>query len=584
MTPLAVEGRQVFHFGTYEFNAVTGILRKSGIRVRLRPQAAELLGLLVARAGETVTREHIVENLWRGDVNVDFELGINRCIRELRAALSDDAENPRYIRTLARHGYRFIKPVSAGEASAAASSRPSPIKEKADDGLSIVVLPFVNFGEELKDEYFVDGLTEEIINVLAQITHIRVIARTSAFAFKGRNEDVRNIARTLGTNYVVEGSLRRDGATSRVTVQLIRASDGAHIFSKRYDHESANAFHIQDEVARDIVGQLQVHFQLRQSYVPVFAAYEAFLEARHHLLSFSSEGLSLGLQGFERAVQLDPNYSRPLMGLAEYWKTMATEYVGRPIDLLPRALEAAKRAVALDDRDADAQAILGTTLAMLEYRWDMARECLEKACGLSTAPGVRVSYAYWYLLPQGRLEEALMQSEYVLRADPLMLLGRCLKATVLISMRDYAAAARACVRALEINPNFVYALRLLAIATACKGEFDEAMKMAQRVTELRGNDPLGMDATGIVCALRGDKTGARDALERLKSSRTGPNGPSRFAAIHGILGDEEQALVSLEEGVALRDPRLLWLRNLPWFDSVQSNPRYLAILQRMNLV
>jgi tetratricopeptide (TPR) repeat protein len=195
------------------------------------------------------------------------------------------------------------------------------------------------------------------------------------------------------------------------------------------------------------VDQLQVHFQLRQSYVPVFSAYEAFLEGRGHFLTFSPEGFGKVLQCLERAVQLDPNYSRPLMGIAEYWKTMATEYVGRPIDLLPRALEAATRAVALDDQDAEAQAVLGTTVAMLEYRWDMARECLERACDLSTAPGIRISYAYWYLLPQGRLEEALVLSEYILRADPLLLIGRCLQASVLISLRDYDAAATACLRA-----------------------------------------------------------------------------------------------------------------------------------------
>ena len=583
MPPPAEGTRQIFRFGAYEFDAMKGVLRKSGIRMKLRPQAAELLGLLVSEAGKTVTRERIVEALWGGEINVDFELGINRCIRELRSALADDATNPRYIRTLARHGYRFIKPVSAGDGAVAISSPQSPLKRTKGGALSIVVLPFVNFGEEGRDDYFVDGLTEEIINVLAQIPPLRVIARTSAFAFKDKNEDVRNIAKTLGTNYVVEGSLRRNGASSRVTVQLIQASDGVHIFSKRYDHELADVFHVQDEVAKDIVDQLRLHFRLRQSYVPVFAAYEAFLEGRHHILQFSREGFRKALHCFERAALLDPNYSRPLTGISEYWRMIATEYVGRPIDLLPRALDAASRAIALDDQDAMAHAALGTATAMFEYRWERARQHFERAGELSTASVIRINYAYWYLLPQGRLEDALKESERVAKSDPLLLIGHCLKTSVLMAMRDYDAATKPCLRALEINPDFAYALRLLAIVRACQGRFEEAVKLAQHLFKQRGNDPLSLDAIGIVCALTGDQAGAYDAIDTLMKLPTGPNGPSRIAAILAILREDERALANLENGIALRDPRLLWLRNLPWFDSLHSNARYEGLVKAMNL-
>jgi tetratricopeptide (TPR) repeat protein len=220
---------------------------------------------------------------------------------------------------------------------------------------------------------------------------------------------------------------------------------------------------------------------------------------------------------------------------------------------------------------------------MLEYRWDTARLCFERACDLSTAPGNRIHYAYWYLLPQGRVEEALTQSESAVRTDPLLLIGHCLKTSVLMAIRDYDAAAKPCLRALEINPDFAFALRLLALVRAHQGNFENSRNLAQRVIELRGKDAFGLDALGIVCALTGDRAGAYDAIDKLMNLPNGPNGPSRFATIFAILGDEEKALESLENGVAVRDPRLLWLRNLPWFDAMRSKPRYAALMKTMKL-
>jgi serine/threonine-protein kinase len=583
MRSLAEGTRQTFRFGAYEFDAVTGVLRKSGIRLSLRPQATELLRLLLSEAGKTVIRERIIESLWGGDVTVDFEHGINRCIGELRAVLADDVEKPRYIRTMARRGYRFIKPVSIAGGEPPTPRSETPAQKPVEVLDSLVVLPFVNFSGEASDDYFSDGLTEEIINVLAQIPRLRVVARTSAFAFKGRNEDIRNIASTLGAHYVVEGSLRRAGANIRVTVQLIRALDGVHLLSKRYDHELKDVFRVQDEVAQGVADLLQVQLHLHPVYVPVFAAYEAFLEGRYHFFCFSPEGFRKAFRCFERAALFDPHYSRPLVGIASYWEAMAMEYVGRPVDLLPRALEAASRAVALDEGDAEAHSALGSSLAMLEYRWTNARKHFERACKLSPSSGVRLNYVSWFLLPQGRLEDALEQSEAVVKSDPLLLIGHCLKTSVLIAMRDYEAAAIPCLRALEINPEFAYALRLLAIVRACQGRFREALQLAQHMVELRGRDPIGLDALGIVSAFAGDRATAYDVIDKLRKSPSGANAPSRLASIYGILGDTEKALESLENGVELRDPRLLWMRNLPWFDSVRSHPRYTALLRAMNL-
>jgi TolB-like protein/Flp pilus assembly protein TadD len=541
------------------------------------------LGLLLSEAGETVTRERIIESLWGAELNVDFEHGINRCIREVRAILVDHAVKPRYIRTVARRGYRFIQPVSIVDDTSRVARSAAPSRKTTEAIYSLVVLPFANFSGAANDDAFSDGLTEEIINVLTQLPHLRVIARTSAFAFKGKNEDIRAIGSALGVDYVVEGSLRRAGANIRVTVQLIRASDGIHLLSKRYDHELIDIFRVQDQIAEDVGNLLQVQFRLRPSYVPVFAAYESFLEGRHHLRRFSPDGFKKALHCFDRAAQLDPNYSRPLVGIAEYWSALAFEYAGRPVDLLPRAIEAATRAVVLDDRDGDAHLALARSLVMLEYRWDRARRHYERARKLTLASNVRIDYAYWFLLPQGRLKEALDEGEDVVKSDPLLLFGHCLKTSVLLAMRNYDAAAVPCLRALEIDPQFGHALRLLALVRAYQGRFEDAHTLARRMVELRGRDVLGLDALGIVSALTGDRVTAYNVIDELMKLPSGANAPSRLATIYCILGDLDHALQSLEKGVEVRDPRILWARNLPWFDSLRSHPRYAAFLRTVNL-
>jgi TolB-like protein len=267
----------VFRFGEYEFNGATTKLTKHGTNIRLQGQPARLLQLLLSRAGEAVTREEIRELLWSDGTTVDCEIGMNRCIRQLRMALLDDTDAPRYIKTLPRLGYSFITPVAQKQTrSETAGSKPD------DSSRSIVVLPFANLTSATEDEYFCDGLTEEIINVLAQNPDFKVIARTSVFAFKGKNDDIRRIAETLGVSNVLEGSVRRSGSRIRVTAQFIHAADGTHISSTRYEREMHDVFTLQDEIAADIADQFKGHLTARERPVTDLAAYHAFLEGRFH--------------------------------------------------------------------------------------------------------------------------------------------------------------------------------------------------------------------------------------------------------------------------------------------------------------
>ena len=291
----------VYRFGVFQFHAGTLELAKNSTRLRLQPQPAKLLRLLLENADAMVSRALIHELLWKDGTIVDFETGVNRCIRQLRTALSDDAVTPRYIRTFPKLGYSFIAPVAGRTASAPAMPESKPTGPQQ----SIAVLPFVNFGGDPQDEYFSDGLTEEIINVLAQIQGLKVKARTSAFAFKGKNEDIRRIAAELDVDNLLEGSVRRNGGQIRVTVQLIEAGSGNHLSSKRYDGQTTDIFALQDQIAADVARQFRVEAVPSKRFTSSSAASEAYLEGRFHWHKYSPSEFVKALACFEHAVGID---------------------------------------------------------------------------------------------------------------------------------------------------------------------------------------------------------------------------------------------------------------------------------------
>src|SRR5215469_2730772 len=233
-----------FCFGTFELDVGTGELRKQGVRIRVQEQPLRVLEMLLATPGQLVTREELRTALWPTNTFVDFDHGLNRAINKLREALDDSAESPRFIETISKRGYRFIADLGTPD---------SP-------GDSIVVLPFTNMSGDTENEFFADGITEEIINALAQIKDLHVVARSSAFSFKGKQVDPRALREQLNVRTVLEGSVRRADNQLRITVQLVNAADGFHLWSERYDREMKDVFAIQDEIARAIARRLQVAF------------------------------------------------------------------------------------------------------------------------------------------------------------------------------------------------------------------------------------------------------------------------------------------------------------------------------------
>ncbi|MGA2116723.1 MAG: winged helix-turn-helix domain-containing protein [Bryobacteraceae bacterium] len=570
---------------------MSGELVKSGTNIRLQPQPAHLLTLLLRQAGEIVTREAIRAALWETQTTVDYELGMNRCVRELRGALVDDANAPIYIQTIPRRGYCFIAPVSVVRSQTEAVPKEQAPDIPAVPGrppLSIVVLPFANLGgdsgDDRRDEYFGDGLAEEITNSLVQIPGLRVIARTSAFAFKGRNEDIRKIAETLGVSHVLEGSVRRAGTRLRVIAQLIRADDGSQLSSKRYDHEATDLFAVQDEISADVASQLKMRLTLHKRPDVNPAAREAYLEGRFHWYKFTPSSFSRAFACYRRAAALAPDYAQALTGIAEFYIWMSIEAGTPPRTTLPKAAAAARRALDRDETDADAHAALGEVAAMLDYDWSTAAKHFRHARELSSGTNLKLRYLLWYLLPQGRVEEAVAESQDVMSQDPLFPLAHTSKATALFLGGSYEQAADRCLHALTNHPDFSPALQIMVAIRTRQGRFEEAFAWAHRLLDIVGRSYVSLSSLGIAHAATGNHQAAHRLLQEMNLQLHGASGfATAMACIHGLLGEKDAAFQWMNRAIARRDPRMLWIRTLPWLDCLRSDPRFFDLLRQMNL-
>ena len=348
MLPLS-SSQGIIRFGDFDADLRSGELRKHGTRLKLQVQPFQVLQILLEHAGDVVTREELQKRIWPADTFVDFDHGLNNAVKKLREALGDDAEKPRFIETLSKRGYRFISPVEQlGNGARTPVGPPAPVTVD-----SIAVLPFTNLSMDPENEFFADGITEEIINALAQIEHLHVAARSSAFFFKGKYVDLQAIGERLKVRTVLEGSVRRDGSHLRITAQLVNVADGYHLWSERYDREMKDVFEIQDEIARSIVDRLKVtlggdrHEPLVKAGTKNLEAYQLYLKGRA-LLPRRGSAIPRGLECFERAVGLDPAYAQAWGGVADSYTTLGYYGLARPEATMPKGMEAARRSVALD--------------------------------------------------------------------------------------------------------------------------------------------------------------------------------------------------------------------------------------------
>jgi TolB-like protein/Flp pilus assembly protein TadD/predicted Ser/Thr protein kinase len=459
-------------------------------------------------------------------------------------------------------------------------------------GASIAVLPFANLSPDKENEYFCDGLAEEILSALGTVPSLRVIARASAFACRACT--AREIGERLKVTAALMGSVRRMGSRIRVSVQLIEVAGESQIWSDRYDRDMADVFAVQDEIAQAIVHALAP--RLSAGVKPAapkptanLDAYHHFLRARHHLYKLDASNLQLGRQFLERAIAADPGYAPAYFERAHIvLSLLVLGFIGVVpfLEEVPRAIQDLETAIALDPSLADAQGLRGVFLATFHHRWREGLHDLDQAVALNPTSYLMLTWRAAVLLAMHRLQEAVEQQELAVRADPYSALAHAMMGSACIQTRNYERAVTAFRQALEIAPGWWVAQSELAYTYARMGDFNAALRLVEQARP--GTEPLGgglhAGYRGCVYVLTGQSGKAEALLRELEASRR-----DRYVAafgsamIHAEMGDPERAFAQLERAFAEREIAMLKLPTDPSFDRLRPDPRFHDLLQRMNL-
>ena len=453
---------------------------------------------------------------------------------------------------------------------------------------SIAVLPFANISGDKDNEYFSDGLAEEIINALTRISGLKVIARTSAFAFKGKLEDIRRIAEALGVANVLEGSVRRAGTRVRITAQLITAADGSHLWSERYDRELTDIFAIQDEISQAIADALKVKLGAAPaaSARPTAnaEAHQAYLEGRYYTYQMTTSALMRARDCFERAARLDPSYALPRVELALRGYYQALFQSARPREVIPAALESLSRALQLDPTEAEAYVLRGTIRAFYEFDWKSAGQDFDRALELN--PALAAAYqrrSNWFLVPTGRIDEALAEAKRGLELDPMNVITRIGEWFVLSAagrVDEEIAAARSM---LALFPGFWIVCYSFATTGWTRGLYDEAEAAVKKGLEA---DPGNLHLRGILAVVRGGQ-GKRDEAEHIRAEIELTAARERVPIFVRALAaeacdDMDRAFEFLDQALDEHEPIAI-LHMLLRRQALASEPRYQALLRKMRL-
>jgi len=607
--------------------------------------------MLLKSPGEVVTREELRRELWPSGTFVDFDHGLNAAVNRLRMALHDSAEDPRFIETLARRGYRFIAPVetvAAMSASPVPASVASPVAG-ADTGAtaptvravrepppqkrwalalgalaliallavlaalnvaglrdrilsqvgaihesplqirSIAVLPLENLSRDPEQEYFADGMTEALITDLGKISALRVISRTSVMHYKGTAKTLPEIARELNVDAVVEGAVMRSGGRVRITAQLIQAATDKHLWAETYERDLRDVLALQGEVARDITNEIQIKLTPQQQARLADArpvnpeAHELYLKGRYEWNKRTEEGLKKGLEYFQQAIQLDPDYPLAYCGAADTYGVLGLNEFLPGKEVYPKARAAALKALELDESLAEAHVSLAKVL--FEYDWDWQAGEKEYQRAIELNPSYATAH-HWYaeaLTCMGRDKEAIREIELARRLDPLSVMINANVGTTLYASRQYDRAIVELRRAIEFEPNNFEAYYYLSQTYAQKGMNQEAIAAAQQAVSLERDNPELAALLAHTYAVTGRRGEALKILGKLKElSKRQYFSPYLLARIYVGLGEKEEAFAWLQKAADVHDGEMIGLKVEPELDPLRSDPRFQALLRRMN--
>ena len=579
-------GRTVVRFDGFEVDLRAGELRKGNVNVRLQEQPLQILTMLLDRAGDVVTRDELKTRLWPDGTSVDFEHSVNAAIKRLRTALGDTADHPRYVETLHRRGYRFVAPIDLDGARDQAW-RAAGVLSPANGRPRLVVLPFKNLSGDPAQDYFGEGMTEEIIAQLGQRSarHLGVIARASATSLRDSGRSARDIGQCLRADYLIDGSVRRERDRVRITVQLVETGGETHLWAESYDRELVDCLTIQAEVASQVADALALELlperSARSGRTRHPGAYQAYLKGRFHWNTPGDTGVERAIAYYDEALSLDPGFAAAYSARARAWVTVSDYHRQPPRLALAAARESAGRALAIDPTEYEAHVALAEVQRVLD--WDAAAATTSYRAALAVNPDHDATQRYFalFLAARGRGSEALAMADRACELDPLCLTLNTGAAAVRFFGGDFEGALERCRHTLDMEPSFVQAGRLMSAALVQLGRVRDAVDAIERLPRSRMN-PVSLAWMGHALATGGHESRARDVLGRLRRMEKDQYVPAyHVALVHAALGDVDLAMASLERACEQRDPWLDTVGVDPRFAMLDQDPRFPALRARI---
>ena len=623
----------------YELDMAAYELRRSGDVLKLERIPMEILLFLIEQRGQLVTREEIANRIWGKDVNVDTDNSINGAIRKIRRVLRDDSDSPRFIQTITGRGYRFIAAVdmpaselSAGPTVKAVSDVPESVPTAAvsksrfrrwpvwlgvsvfliavtaiwflrssfsdrvrpsSGRLMLAVLPFENLTGDAAQEYFSDGMTEEMISQLGNLDaqHLGVIARTSVMHYKHSSEPLDQIGRELGVQYVLEGSIRRDSDRVRITAQLIQLKDQTHLWARQYDRELNHLLGLQGEIAHEVSAEIQsALWEHKPVTQPIqqplstqnYDAYDLYLKGQYFWNKRTGEGFERAIDYYQQAIAKDPNYARAYAGLADSYALLAPYGMASPNEDMPKARAAALRALELDKDLPEAHTALALIVQNYDYDWQTAGREFQRAIELN--PNYATAH-HWYaehLMWRGHFDEALRESERARQLDPLSLIIATDNGAILLYSRQYDRALEKLRAVRELDPSFARVAGLTVRAYQQKGMFAEALGELEKARPPYSSWTISELA--YIYGRTGQQAQAGLALAKLEQlDRRQPVDPIVFVGPYIGMDNKDQAFVWLNKAYAQHSNELTGLKVDPIYDPLRSDPLFQDLLRRVGL-
>jgi TolB-like protein/DNA-binding winged helix-turn-helix (wHTH) protein/Flp pilus assembly protein TadD len=648
---------RMLRFATFEVDLRARELRKNGLKLKLHGQPFEVLAMLLERPGEVVNREQLRERLWPTDTFVDFDHGVNTAINRLREALGDSADNPRFIETLPRRGYRFIAPIesipplpavtaAASSAKPQAQSTPLPgtdvqprhgkrfiwilaaalllgLLVAANVGdfrqrlfgeqprtpiQSIAVLPLVNLSNDVSQDYFADGMTEALTTDLGKISALRVISRTSVMQYKGTKKPLPEIARELNVDGLVEGTVSRSGNHLRITANLLQAYPERHLWAESYESEVGNVLALQGQLAQAIAREIQVKLTPQEQKLLGSTrtvdpqAHDDYLKGRYLCGKETREGMDKAIKYFELAIEEAPSDPLGYAGLANCYVLLGwggDVFAGdlSVIEIMPKARDAAQKALQLDENLAEAHTSLACVELILNWNWAGAEREFKRAIELN--PSYSPAYAWYahYLVAMGRFDESAAAAKRSLDLDPFSQFTMDFGEWAFYLGRHYDLAMEQSRKSFELAPEFPWSHYVLGLIYEWTGQHREAIEEYTKMQELFGLSQNRLTELRTAYRQSGEKGYWRKTLEFCQEASKGQR---KFASTSGFgwcdyfryqdvaavqvrLGQFDAAFQSLEKAYTKHEAELIYLKVQPEWDGVRSDPRFQSLLRRIGL-